>query len=1491
MTSTVYSQVCENLNNTVTLRVIANNTEVMIENVKIDTITSNEKFRILTEQGVALQFNFNTVLEVRTSSMDGELATPRDMDDEYEIVDNGNREAYLLKLNNIKKAISEGMDMIGRVNTSEVRILPCLMSYDKTNDYVHYFIYDDMTYAISNVNDFDYERTEPRKQLFSSDEVVAELVKQLDEHISKKNKINIVLVNGITQADYLPLNITDREQVPCVTLFNFTAEHLDTIPIRNIKLITKVCFAQAVMQEKPKVDDGFYIQANRRVIEKFRKENRSIAFMNMAWRVVDLSLDTDIEIKDESFIIRCNKYTKLVDVEGRDHNNWEKKDFEIEFFYKDIQYLKEILKIDNQFDLQNIKQLKEISNTSIYIYSSFWTRKYSETKQYLTDLAAKDATIMFLRNDGKYMNKYMVKLNIINQPVFESNYFEIRETNRTLTFYYDELYKLCEYDEEIYKTWDNSRFEYLGKVDHQIIAYTIDRCEEKNNQVEFLTKFDSWETKQATNVFIEFKSPITDSKVKFLDADTGMYSMYLLSEIYKITVGKEVENVKMAGVTTGVIQDNMSRLETNIKNNHSSIIYTLKDKKPLKLRLVNVDYGNSLVCGINVDTQKAEARNILSILHVKCSLENQDHPVVEKVSKSKPELTHEQKVSENFNAEIDKFHRESSIVRIKVLKTLSDIICVIYKTGQQCIDVYNLENREFNIIPLKDITYAKIATLEDNKRFAEAKKDYFDIIKSNLSLYQRLAYSKKIGQLTVWMNNKFYIEIYLKTPIGNIKIKGYITSINTPLITFKKDDNTNLTIHVSNILDAKVVEGISPLDELSESIRTKLKKFYNDKDHIKIYVKTPIETVTMKGYVTAIGSYDIVFKSDNGSKLGINIENILDAKKVEDISPLDKISESIRTQLNYFFNNKTMIRVHRPNVLVDVIGEIKKLNDNSMVIYDLATFKEIAMPLANDLSVSVVDEITNKQMTEGHNLYKWSKEVIEKIFEPTTNQEEKKEEPKGVTLTSGSVIGEKKEEQSTLYTYNKITKASDSEMIEYLKNVDTVKFTYNNKKRVVQIEDLGTTFFTGTVLDDHSIKSFTYSCMTDIAIVKPINISNVFSSSVEKIKLINKFNETKKTLRRKFTGLLVKIKMSNDFNKDVNIIKINNQYMTMVQLDNKDVITKYFSRGHTEILSWLPIDPSSVSSETVKTTSPKGLVDKQTEIGKQLNSLDNNQMIRLYSRSGSIFVGNNVKCVNNSYVYMKDNTGKNIGLMLSMISKWEKEPIITTNELKQEVKMTPIINEVDKVKNGDRCTFTYHNKLRTVDVTYVNDYYRTIQGQEVNTTNIKSFSKNKITDLKIIPKEQPVNTIQNDIANLETGDKCIFMYKNKLRNVEVMRILGPYKTLVGKELDKDGEIIGVKRFLKKNMTNINIIKNKYNKLRQELENKLKAEGNLTSEYGIRMISNFDGIVDAINNKKQLLAEVQPGYRTLFTPYDMDDTYVHAKHNGKDVRFVFSLIRL
>jgi hypothetical protein len=284
-------------------------------------------------------------------------------------------------------------------------------------------------------------------------------------------------------------------------------------------------------------------------------------------------------------------------------------------------------------------------------------------------------------------------------------------------------------------------------------------------------------------------------------------------------------------------------------------------------------------------------------------------------------------------------------------------------------------------------------------------------------------------------------------------------------------------------------------------------------------------------------------------------------------------------------------------------------------------------------------------------------------------------------------------------------------------------------------------------------------------------------------------------------------------------------------------------------------------------------------------------MIKIYTYGGSIFVGNNVKCVNNSFVYIKDSTGKNTGFMLSVIERWEQEPIITTNELKQEVKMTPIINEVDKVKNGDRCTFTYHNKLRTVDVTYVNDYYRTIQGQEVNTTNIKSFSKNKITDLKIIPKEQPVNTIQNDIANLETGDKCIFMYKNKLRNVEVMRILGPYKTLVGKELDKDGEIIGVKRFLKKNMTNINIIKNKYNKLRQELENKLKAEGNLTSEYGIRMISNFDGIVDAINNKKQLLAEVQPGYRTLFTPYDMDDTYVHAKHNGKDVRFVFSLIRL
>ena len=52
MTSTVYSQVCENLNNTVALRVSVHNTEVMIDNVKIDTIISNEKFRILTEQGV-----------------------------------------------------------------------------------------------------------------------------------------------------------------------------------------------------------------------------------------------------------------------------------------------------------------------------------------------------------------------------------------------------------------------------------------------------------------------------------------------------------------------------------------------------------------------------------------------------------------------------------------------------------------------------------------------------------------------------------------------------------------------------------------------------------------------------------------------------------------------------------------------------------------------------------------------------------------------------------------------------------------------------------------------------------------------------------------------------------------------------------------------------------------------------------------------------------------------------------------------------------------------------------------------------------------------------------------------------------------------------------------------------------------------------------------------------------------------------------------------
>jgi hypothetical protein len=647
MTSTVYSQVCENLNNTVTLRVSVHNTEVMIDNVKIDTIISNEKFRILTEQGVALQFNFDSVVEVRTSSMDNELPTPRDMDDEYEIVDNEKREAYLLKLNTIKKAISESMDMIGRVDNSEIRILPCLLSHDKINDYIHYFIYDDMTYAVSNVSDFEYERTEPRKQLFSSDEVVAELMKQLDEHISKKNKINIVLVNGVTQADYLPLNITDREQVPCVTLFNFTAEHLDIIPIRNIKLITKICFAQAVMQEQPKIDDGIYIQANRRVIEKFRKENRSIAFMNTnkAWGVVDLSLYNDIEIKEESFVIKCNKYTKMIDSEGR-YNNLEKKDFSVEILYKEIEYLKEVFKIDNQIDLQIFNQLKSIKNSPVYIYTSEWNRKYSETKQYLTDLAAKEATIMFLRNDEKYMNKYMIKLNIINQPVFEHNYFEISTTSNNLRFYYDELYKLCEYDEEIFKSWNNAIIQYLGKVDHQLIAYVIDRCEEKSNQVDFLFKHENnWKNVTATNVFIEFKSPFTDSKVKFLDNNTGMYSMCLLSEIYKVIIGNEIENIKMTGVTTEVIQDNMSRLENNIKNNYSSIIYTLKDKKPLKLRLVNIDYENNLVCGINIETEKTEARSSLSILHVKGNLEKQDHPIVEKVSEKKHDLIHKQQIT------------------------------------------------------------------------------------------------------------------------------------------------------------------------------------------------------------------------------------------------------------------------------------------------------------------------------------------------------------------------------------------------------------------------------------------------------------------------------------------------------------------------------------------------------------------------------------------------------------------------------------------------------------------------------------------------------------------------------------------------------------------------------------------------------------------------------------------------------------------------------
>jgi len=248
MTSTVYSQVCENLNNTVTLRVIANNTEVMIENVKIDTITSNEKFRILTEQGVALQFNFNTVLEVRTSSMDGELATPRDMDDEYDIVDNENKEAHLIKLHTIKKAISESVDMVVYINSSEVKILPCLLSYNKNNDYVHYFIYDDMTYAVSNIKEIEYKKIIPRKQFFVLDDLCVDIMNQLDKHISEKNIIKITLIDGSTEDNYLPLNIKDRKQIPYVTLYNFTEEKIVPNNIKNIKKITKVGFVQSVIQ-------------------------------------------------------------------------------------------------------------------------------------------------------------------------------------------------------------------------------------------------------------------------------------------------------------------------------------------------------------------------------------------------------------------------------------------------------------------------------------------------------------------------------------------------------------------------------------------------------------------------------------------------------------------------------------------------------------------------------------------------------------------------------------------------------------------------------------------------------------------------------------------------------------------------------------------------------------------------------------------------------------------------------------------------------------------------------------------------------------------------------------------------------------------------------------------------------------------------------------------------------------------------------------------
>ena len=1231
MSSLTYTQVCENLNNTVTLQVIVHGHKVFIDDVKIDAVINNENFRIITKQGVRMQFNFDSVLEVRPLSMDSVLPTPREIDNEYVDTDD-KREAHLQIVNDFEDAMSNNKDIVitikdaaGKYWYVDELVMPLVMSYDKNYTYIQFFRYKDLTYCLTAIDLVDNYKVIERRPLYASEEEVKTFTNQLEQHIKNRDRINIVLVDGNTQADYIPLAFKDTTNV---TLFNYDTNELANVPINHIKQINKVCFAETV-KEPTKVERLYNI------LEQLSKTDKSIIF---------------------SF-----------------------------------------------GDVKNGKSYNELHLTGVFI------------------------------GDATPEDRFNVDVNGLN-------------------------------------------------------------------------------------------------------INTGIYVRFRLNTVINITLNNGGVNL-FSGfflkVSNEVYEENIEKLENNIKNNVSSIITDVKKREQLHLRLVNIDLENKLVSGINCKTERTEARSLNIIAYVSANRSKPDHPVVEKPVQLKAgaKLGSQEpiEIPSIFTPKEEQspYQRLSRHTRLGHFQSWMKAKTLINFMIQTPTELINKRGYVINI-NINEITFRTLECIEITAKI--------DDIKNVINVTSTSKVEELEQSLIVFSINNIPVELTRRNT-SNLKEQGFIKCVTGSLKNEKKIEFFNMMnsqtyeVELENILEAKKIEGSrgAELERLYNDFLNEQKKKKEDTQNLKILITNTFSIQSYEEKLRLLNKslnndvmLQVVLKNNkilNGRVInnannkflfyGYNYQfyhNTFTIEQVSSVEEIDKINEEKIKQMNMLNDSKDkkyMIKVSFNND-TNIVGYALDTSDEMNIQFgDYSTSKFHKFCLSDVTNIIIINSFFANTLISNYN-------KIKSAAQNVSNDEDVK-----CKLTCDVL--------------RKIEYTTDINMVEELKNAYLISFNYNKKRRLVKITEIGTTFLIGydynTLMaaiedKDYQIKSFTYSQMTHISVNQETD--KPLDNCIKKITLINKFNEVKKTQKRKFKGLVVRLTINNNETIDCLISNINNQYVLYTN-DNK-CHNKYFSNNFA-ITKWELIDEVSEQPlkdrikllkencriaingcKIVKVTSVfnriyTGNVISNTD-DKYITLKDGNRYISIYFKdiSDFTFVENNNtelfktlrETVNNyKLVSVKHKvTGEEtVGIIVAIntqnntfVLKNENNSYsfnidyVTVDTNYEDKKITKIVRDnIQKVDNIQIFKDMIKNlslKNTVINVKYggkeYNDMYIDCYNEDTVVVYNKegkysSFKFSKIEALTIVPvKVEPIN-----FDNIKVGDTCSFMYNDKQRIVTI----------------------------------------------------------------------------------------------------------------------------